>query len=222
MSERSVIHQKAEAFFEELWNQGDPWKLETSEFEKVKYESEIKSLGGRQYSRALEIGCGAGCFTQALSSHADRIVALDISPTAIAQAQARSLQSVDFRVANIMNYDPRKEGPWDLIVLNETICYLGWLYTFFEVAWLAAELFAATRRNGQVLMANTCGGVQDYLLLPWIIRTYHNLFVNVGYRRESERIFRGKKDGVEIEVLISVFEKAENTHFPAYIGNTKS
>jgi SAM-dependent methyltransferase len=207
MSEHDVIHRKAEAFFEELWQRGDPWKFDTSEFERAKYESEIAALRGRHYPRVLEIGCGAGCFTRSLAHVADQIVALDISPAAIARARAIGLNSVDFRVANIMDYHPRAEGPWDLVVMNETIYYLGWLYSFFDVAWLAAELFAATRDSGQLLMANTCGGVEDYLLLPWIIRTYHDLFVNVGYRVDSEEIFRGTKDGAEIEVIISVFGK---------------
>ena len=56
-------------------------------------------------------------------------------------------------------------------------------------------------------MANTCGGVEDYLLRPWIIRTYRDLFLNVGYQREVEEIFHGKKNGVDIDVLISLFDK---------------
>lgn len=209
MSEHSVIHLKAEAFFEELWKKGDPWQLETSEFERAKYETEIAALRGRRYPRVLEIGCGAGWFTRSLASIADQIVAIDISPTAIGRARASGLDSVDFRVANIMEYNIRAEAPWDLVVMNETICYLGWLYSFFDVAWFAAEIFAVTRNGGRLLMANTCGGVDDYLLLPWIIRTYHDLFVNVGYRRESEEIFRGAKDGADMEVLISVFKRVE-------------
>jgi len=208
MSERTLIAQKAESFFEDLWKRGDPWKLETSEFEQAKYDREIAILPGRRYPRALEIGCGAGAFTRHLARVADGILALDISPTAIDRARASGINSVDFRVANIMDYNPRAEGPWDLVVMNETICYLGWLYSFFDVAWLAAELFAATRDEGQLLMANTCGGVEDYLLLPWIIRTYHDLFLNVGYRLKAKEIFRGVKNGVEIEVLISLFTKA--------------
>jgi hypothetical protein len=91
--------------------------------------------------------------------------------------------------------------------MSETICYLGWLYSFFDVAWLAMQLFTATRDDGQLLMANTCGGVEDYLLRPWIIRTYHELFVNVGYRLTSEETFLGTKEGADIEVLISLFSK---------------
>jgi SAM-dependent methyltransferase len=208
MEDRQRITERAQAFFENLWNRGDPWKLDTSEFEQAKYELEIEILRGRRYSRALEIGCGAGAFTRSLAHVADQTVALDISPTAIARAQATAgLESIDFRVANVMDYNPRAEGPWDLVVMSETIYYLGWLYPFFDVAWLAAELFAATRDEGQLLMGNTCGGVEDYLVRPWIIRTYRDLFLNVGYRLDCEEIFRGKKDGADIEVLISVFGK---------------
>jgi SAM-dependent methyltransferase len=215
MTDRRDIHSKAEAFFEELWKRGDPWKFDTSEFERAKYESEIAVLRGRRYARVLEIGCGAGSFTRLLAPVADQIVGLDISPAAIARARASGLGSVDFRVANIMDYNLHAEEAWDLVVMSETIYYLGWLYSFFDVAWLAAEIFAATRENGQLLMANTCGGVEDYLLRPWIIRTYHDLFVNVGYALESEQNFSGLKDGSTLDVLMSLFVKAPEKEQPS-------
>jgi SAM-dependent methyltransferase len=160
-------------------------------------------------TRALEIGCGAGAFTRLLASIADRVVAFDIAPTAIARARAMGagLGAVDLRVANIMEYDPRAEGPWDLVVMSETIYFLGWLYPFFDVAWLASELFAAMNGAGRLLRANTHGGTEDYLLRLWLIRTYRDLFVNVGYRLEAEEIFRGTKDGADLEVLITLFAK---------------
>jgi len=163
----------------------------------------------RRYARALEIGCGAGAFTRSLAGCADRVLAIDISPTAIARAQAMAANSpgIDFQVGNIMERDLQAEGPWDLVVMSETIYYLGWLYPFFDVGWLALQLLAATREGGRLLVANTCGGVEDYLLRPWIIRSYRDLFLNVGYGLEAEEIFRGAKNGAEIEVLISLFSK---------------
>ncbi len=210
MTERHLIHQRALAFFEDLWKRGDPWDLEKSEFERAKYERQLALIEGHRYARVLEIGCGAGWFTRSLARIADQVVALDISPTAVARARtmAKGLESIDFRVANILDYKLSAEEPWDLVVMSETIYYLGWLYSFFDVAWLAAEIFAATRARGRLLMANTCGGVQDYLLRPWIIRTYHDLFLNVGYRLESEEMFRGTKDGADLDVLISLYLKS--------------
>ena len=208
-AERELIGRKAQAFFENLWKHGDPWDLESSEFEQAKYARQFAILDGCRYGRALEIGCGAGQFTQLLGRIANRVIALDISPTAIARAKAAGTGQalVDFRATNIMDYDLHAEGPWDLVVLNETIYYLGWLYPFFDVAWLAAELFAATRNGGRLLMANSCGGEVDPLLHPWLTRTYRDLFVNVGYVLEAEELLHGTKNGVDLEVLISLFSK---------------
>ena len=220
MAEHRLIHEKARTFFEDLWKRGDPWNLENSKFEQAKYERQLAILNDRRYSRVLEIGCGAGDFTGALARIADQVVAVDISPTAIARARTKSVENIDFRVANIMDHDLRAAGLWDLVVMSETIYYLGWLYSFFDVAWLAAELFAVTGEKGQLLTANTCGGVEDYLLRPWIIRTYHDLFVNVGYQLESEEIFRGTKDGVDLEVLISLFAKVSEKEDPSVARTT--
>jgi hypothetical protein len=91
--------------------------------------------------------------------------------------------------------------------MAEMIYLLGWLYPFFDIAWLASQLFSATAHGGRLLLANTTGGMQQPLLLPWLIRTYHDLFRNVGYQTESEETLRGVKDGVEFEILISRFIK---------------
>jgi len=211
MTERERISAKAGSFFDELWDRGDPWELETSVFERERYARLIGILDRPKYARILEIGCGAGAFTRQLAPLAERLLALDVSAKAIAKAQAAgdTPKHVEFRHANIMDYDMKKEGPWDLILISETIYYLGWLYSFFDVTWLAAELFAATRDTGQLVMANTCGGVPDCLVRPWIIRTYHDLFLNVGYWSKSEEVFRGAKNGTDLEILISVFTRGK-------------
>jgi hypothetical protein len=94
-------------------------------------------------------------------------------------------------VANAMEYNFSDGGPLDLVLCSETICYLGWLYSFFDIAWFAAELFAATRSGGRFLLTNT----------------YRDLFLNVGYRIETEEIFHGTKNGVDFEILISLLKK---------------
>src|SRR5436190_1558583 len=78
------------------------------------------------------------------------------------------------------------DGPWDLVVMSETIYYLGWLYPFFDIAWLAGRLFASAREGGRLLMANSFSDSMGRLLHPALIRTYRDLFVNVGFRVERE------------------------------------
>ena len=209
MTERALIDQQAHGFFEELWQQGDHWELDSSAFEQARFARLHALLAGRHYPRVLELGCGTGAFTHHLARLADHVVALDISPTAIARASTVVIgpATVDFRQANIMEYNPHSEGPWDLIVLSDVVCYLGWLYSFFDVGWFVAQLFAATRGGGHCLFANAMGEFGDMLLLPWLIRTYRDLFGNVGYHLEAEEVFRGTKHGVPIESLMTLFTK---------------
>ncbi len=209
MTDRALLGERASRFFEELWSQGDPWRFESSVFEQEKYQRQLVLLSDRRYDRVLEIGCGSGTFTKLLAPLADVVLALDVAPAAIAEAERQRYQpaTVDFRVANIMEYDPRSEGPWDLVVMSETIYYLGWLYPFFDVGWLAAQLFDATRAGGRFLMTNTCGGLKDYLLRPWLIRTYRDLFLNIGYSCEAEEVFRGTKNELVLEALILLLGK---------------
>jgi SAM-dependent methyltransferase len=209
MTEREQISAKARTFFDDLWIRGDPWEFESSEFEDQRFVALMKKLEAHRYGRVLEIGCGSGSFTRRFASLADQVLAFDVSSEAIAKARTAQggTSHVEFRTANVMDYDPKPEGPWDLIILSETIYFLGWLYPFFDVAWLAFDLFTATRAGGRLLLANSYGGPQDYLLLPFLIRTYRDLFRNIGYQINSEETFAGIKNGVQIEVLITLFEK---------------
>jgi SAM-dependent methyltransferase len=219
MTERELISQKAFSYFEELWARGDPWDIETSEFERQRCARLMEILPIERYSKALEIGCATGVFTRLIAQIADRILALDISATAIEHARKSwsGPKSTEFRVANIIEYDPRAEGPWDLVIMSDMIYYLGWLYPFFDVAWLAMELFASTSVGGQLLLANCYGGPGDHLMRPALIRTYRDLFLNVGYQVNAEEIFHGNKNGVDIDVLITLFDKrTEGASIGAY------
>lgn len=213
--DRARVGDRARHFFDSLWNQGDYWKLETSAFEQARYARLMELLGDRRYSRTLEIGCGAGAFTRLLAGVSDHVVALDVSPAAIERARERSTGgSVEFRVANIMETALEEESPWDLIVMNETIYYIGWLYSFFDVAWLAHRLFAVTAGDGRFLMANTFGDAAGYLLRPGVIRTYRDLCVNVGFLLKHEEVFHGMKDDTPLEVLISLLRRPPTTNQP--------
>lgn len=209
MTEREVIDQKIRTFMDSLWEQGDFWDIENSKYERDRCTQLLRLIEDQHYARVLEIGCGAGYLTQRLAPLADSIVALDISQTAIERARTlwTASTAVDFRVANVMEYKPQTDGPWDLIVFSDTMCYLGWLYPFFDVAWLAVQMFEATGDSGRLLMANSMGEADDWLLRPWLTRTYRDLYVNVGFTIESEESYKAAKKGVDFEVLMTLYAK---------------
>jgi 2-polyprenyl-3-methyl-5-hydroxy-6-metoxy-1,4-benzoquinol methylase len=211
MAEREQISLKARSFFDDLWMRGDPWELETSNWEHERYSRLLAMLDKPRYGRVLEIGCGAGTFTRRLADLADKVLALDVSSEAVAKARAAQsdLKQVEFRVGNIMDHNFREDEPWDLIVMSETIYFLGWLYSFFDVSWLASEMFEATRPGGETLLANTQFETGEPLLRTPIIRTYRDLFLNIGYELNAEKIVPGEKHGVSFEVLMSLFRKVD-------------
>jgi SAM-dependent methyltransferase len=211
MSDPAASADQARTFFEGLWQQGDYWSLETSPFEAAKYAQQLALIGDRRYGKVLEIGCGGGVFTRKLAKLAMQVIALDVAPAAIERAKrgGDANGSIEYRIADVMVYEPLADAPFELIVMSETIYYLGWLRSFFDVTWLAATLFDATSGGGRFLMTNTVGGLSSYLHRPYLIKTYHDLFRNVGFVPEAEETFRGEKEGVALEAIISVYRKPQ-------------
>ena len=201
--------EKARQFFNRLWQAGDYWQLDKDPFERDKYYKQLAHLKDRCYGNVLEIGCGSGLFTRALAPMADKVIGLDVSPAAVERAKKLGTANgiIDFRCTSALDYDPKADGPFDLIVMSETIYYLGWIYTFFEVSWLAAELFDATAPGGRFLMCNSVGNGESFLHRRFVLDSYRDLFKNVGYQLAGEETFTGEKEGVPQDSLIHLFEK---------------
>jgi SAM-dependent methyltransferase len=206
--DRVAAARTTREFFEGLWAEGDHWDLETSELDRRRYARQLALLAGRRYRRALELGCGAGSFTRHLAPLCDRLVAIDVAPSAIAPARESlsHLTHVDLRIGDIMDFDAEAGGPWDLVVLAETAYYLGWLYPLFDVGWLAHTLHQATTPGGRLLLVNTYGP-DNGLMSKWLIDTYRDLFANAGYRVETEETMSGVKNGVAFEILLSLMAR---------------
>lgn len=206
--DRSDADAEARRFFDELWSESDPWALDDSELDERRYARQLELLADRRYGRALEIGCAGGSFTRRLAPHCDELVAIDVSEHAIQRALAADggAARIDYRRANVMTLDLGTEGDWDLVVLTETAYYLGWLYPMFDLGWLAHSLHEATRATGRLLLVNTISR-DEGIMSPWLIRTYRDLFRNAGWQLEREETMHGAKEGVEFEILLSLFAR---------------
>lgn len=108
---------------------------------------------------------------------------------------------------DVMDLHPAADGPWDLVVVAETIYYLGWLNPMFDVAWLLHALHDATSPGGRLLLSDTISH-DNGIMSHWLIRTYHDLARNVGYEPERSEVLVGTKDSVQLEVSIDVLRKA--------------
>ncbi|PZN97817.1 MAG: NodS family protein [Hyphomicrobiales bacterium] len=140
-------------YFEEMFaGDPDPWSFETSGYEKAKYDHTLASLGDRRYRYALEIGCANGVLTQRLAGHCDKLLAIDVSETALASASSRCAAQANALFARV-NFPAKMpdRASFDLIVLSEVAYY-----------WDDADLDLAARRLLDLL---AIGG--DLILVHW-------------------------------------------------------
>ena len=196
---------RARSFLDEAWRAG-VWPSERATTVR-RYARMAELLGGRRYRRALELGCGDGAFAARLVELADQLLAVDASEEAIARATSTGTPGVEFRAADVMQLHYRDEGPWDLIVVSEVLPYLGWLYTVSELGWLARELYEVSEPGGRLLLVNTARGASDWLYRPYLIRTYRDLFRNVGFEVTHEEALRDEHEGIELEYLLTLYER---------------
>ena len=101
----------------------DPWGMETSAYEGAKYDATLAALPRDRYRSGLEVGCSIGVLTMRLATRCDRLLALDVSETALRRARERpGAERVEWRRAEVPGDWP--SGPRDLIVLSEVLYFL--------------------------------------------------------------------------------------------------
>lgn len=146
------------AWFEALYrDQGDPWNFETSAYERAKYDHTLASLPASHFASALEVGCSNGVLTERLAPHCDRLLAVDVSSTALAAAQARCAGSPQVRFEERRLPGDAPAGPFDLVLLSEVIYY----WDDQDLSRLATFLREAVPTGGHVLLVHWTGDT-DY------------------------------------------------------------
>ncbi|GJG94247.1 SAM-dependent methyltransferase [Cupriavidus pauculus] len=134
--------------FTEIFDQDDPWGLESLWYEARKRDLLVAALPEARYARALEAGCATGMLTERLAARCDALLAVDVMPRAIERTRARlqGTANVQASVAQLPADWPA--GRFDLIVLSE----LG--YYFDPADWQrTAELAAAALTPTGTLVA---------------------------------------------------------------------
>ncbi|MCW6509423.1 class I SAM-dependent methyltransferase [Lichenifustis flavocetrariae] len=147
-------------YFDTLYTvERDPWGFRTSDYERGKYAATLGALSKARYSRALEVGCSIGVFTEQLAARCDTLVAIDASEVALAAAReaCAGCENVIFEARMVPKDFP--PGSFDLIVLSEVIYYLDAL----DLHKLAAQCARALLPGGEIVTCHWLGET-DYPL----------------------------------------------------------
>ena len=130
----------------------DPWRMETSAYEAAKYDATLRALANDWYGTALEVGCSIGVLTARLAARCGRVVALDVSETALARARVRpGTANVEWHRAEVPREWPN--GAFDLIVLSEVLYFLE----PDEVRTVASLVARDLTDRGEVVVVNWLG-----------------------------------------------------------------
>jgi trans-aconitate methyltransferase len=149
------------AFFEAKYKaEADPWNFSHSAYELGRYDSIINAISHRRFQRGFEPGCSIGVLTERLADHCDSVEAIDVSNTAITQAQKRCahLRNVVIRCAGLPEGVP--DGKFDLLVVSE----IG--YYFMTPVWqyIFSALVDSLPLNATVLAAHWLGHSPDHCI----------------------------------------------------------
>lgn len=166
----------------------DPWNYKTSPFEAFKRRVLLRACGDRIHGRGLELACAIGETSRVLAPRCLRLLAVDSSQTALAEARRRSkhLPGVVFRRAALPAEMPR--GPFDLIVVSEIAYYLRER----DLKKLTDRIFAALAPGGRVVVLHHTCFFDDAMQPPAIAQGRLKRSLAARYRlrfREQHRQF---------------------------------
>lgn len=181
--EREKINPSAtlkETYFENMYQRDtDPWDFEESVYENLKYRATIAAIPQIVYKNALEIGCSIGVLTKMLAPLCEKLIAMDLSITALESAQRRLSEygQVTFLKGGIPQDFP--DGEFDLVVMSE----VGYYLSKADLQHTKKQIIKSLQPNGVLILVHWTHFVADY---PLTGDEVHDLFLDSGlFHRHS-------------------------------------
>ena len=145
----------AEVFDRIYAGSADPWRYETSPYERAKYAQTLAALPMRA-ERALEVGCSIGVMTAMLAPRCGHLLALDGAAAAVGHARTRcaALPQVSIRQARVPDGLPQApDNGWDLMLLSEMLYFLSPT----DLRRLGQALVARATSHATIVLVNWTG-----------------------------------------------------------------
>ncbi len=138
----------------------DPWRFASSAYEQRKYDVTVACLPRRRYRRCFEPGCSIGALTSRLAERADKVVAIDTSPTAIRSATKKLTALANVSIEQGALPEDWPSGAFDLIVFSE----IGYYWDESELATIVGQARERLTADGQLIGVHWLGYSDDHLL----------------------------------------------------------
>jgi SAM-dependent methyltransferase len=189
ITEEAANHAFDREYFERLYAANpDPWQFETSPYERDKYQATLGALDHARYQSVFEIGGSIGVLTAKLAERCDRLISVDLSPSAQAQARGRCRHWDHLRFELMRVPQELPPEAFDLIVISE----VGYCWTQDDLVLAGERLPERLLPYGQLLLVHYTPKIQDCALSGDAV---HEHFLNLpglvqrrGGRSERYRI----------------------------------
>jgi SAM-dependent methyltransferase len=179
VSTRTQSGSVSPSYFEEKYRGDiDPWRFRTSPYEREKYDATVHALTKPRYRNGLEVGCAIGVLSALLAPRCEQLIAMDSSPTAIAEATRQNRPNVRFERDVLPDEFP--DGVYELIVLSEVLYY----FADNDLMNLAQRCLDALAARGEMILCHWLGET-DY---PLTGQQAGDLFAKAVSRRRPTRL----------------------------------
>lgn len=171
------------AGFEAKFRQNiDPWDYRSSPFEAFKRGVLLRACGDRLHGRGLELACAIGENSSRLASRCLRLLAVDSSLTALAEAQRNfgKQPRLQFAQARLPQGMPR--GPFDLIVASE----IGYYLPVGQLTMLLRAMARELAPGGRVVLLHHFSPFDDAAQPPFLAQRRMTAF----FGRTMRVVFR--------------------------------
>jgi SAM-dependent methyltransferase len=156
-----AIDTVSKEFFEGKYRaNSDPWNFSTSSYELNRYGEILRLLGNRSFNHAFEPGCSVGVLTEQLAGRCQHLLAMDISPTAVANARQRCTKYPNVTIVEGALPDDLPQASFDLIIFSE----IGYYFERGALAAIRDLLIQRLAREGVLIGVHWLGVSADHLL----------------------------------------------------------
>lgn len=187
-------------FFNLKYRRENPYKVETSSYEKEKYNLVLKALDFKDmFDNALEIGCGEGVMTELLAKKADRTLGVDISDFAVKRAIKRFKENPSVTIKRLDLFSDKPDEKFELVVCADVLYY----FEPSQLTEVIGRVIEWTKPDGYILLAHTRALADDETgveLKKFGAKTIHEIFI----KNDSLTVVR---DDVYPEFRLTVLQK---------------